>query len=234
MEIQLAVAKINKFGSIESGDTVEVVERPNGGLSVVLAGGPLTGHEGKLISSMVVRKVISLLAEGVRDGAAARAASDYLYTERNGTYSSTLNILSVDFQTNTVVVSRNNPAPIFLAHTETIDCINTQSFPIGNSRNVRPNICEITLKKNLIVILYTTGLIKAGEIYGIPIDLRTTMEALLEEEDPSAQYIADTLLSQAIRLDQSQPQNDMSIVVMRVSPNQVDPIRRLTLRLPIP
>jgi hypothetical protein len=29
---------------------------------------------------MVVRKVISLLAEGVRDGAAARAASDYLFT----------------------------------------------------------------------------------------------------------------------------------------------------------
>jgi hypothetical protein len=52
-----------------------VVERPNGGLSVVLADGQSSGRGAKAISLLVVRKVIGLLAEGVRDGAAARAAS---------------------------------------------------------------------------------------------------------------------------------------------------------------
>ncbi len=78
MEIKLAVAKINKYASSESGDSVEVVERPNGGISVVMADGQSSGKGAKHISSLVVRKVISLLSEGVRDGAAARAASDYL------------------------------------------------------------------------------------------------------------------------------------------------------------
>ena len=32
MEVQLAVAKVNKYAVSESGDTLEVVERPNGGL----------------------------------------------------------------------------------------------------------------------------------------------------------------------------------------------------------
>ena len=74
MEVQIAVAKINKYAVSESGDTLEVVERPNGGLSVVLADGQSSGRGAKAISLLVVRKVIGLLAEGVRDGAAARAA----------------------------------------------------------------------------------------------------------------------------------------------------------------
>ena len=84
MEIQIAVAKANRFACLESGDTLETVERPNGGVSVVLCDANLTGRDAKRISLMVVRKVITLLAEGVRDGAAARAASDLLFTDRGG------------------------------------------------------------------------------------------------------------------------------------------------------
>jgi hypothetical protein len=49
IDIQIAVAKTNKYASTESGDTVEVVERPHGGFSVVLADGYLNiNHAGWL------------------------------------------------------------------------------------------------------------------------------------------------------------------------------------------
>src|SRR4030065_2801483 len=101
MEVQIAISKIRKYATSDSGDTVEIIERPNGGLSVVMADGQSSGRGAKSISTMVVRKVISLLAEGVRDGAASRAASDYLLTERSGKVSATLNIVSVDQRTMT-------------------------------------------------------------------------------------------------------------------------------------
>ena len=138
MEIQVAVAKINKYATSDSGDTVEVIERPNGGLSVVLADGQSSGRGAKNISMMVVRRVISLLSEGVRDGAAARAASDALYTERKGKVSATLNILSVDMQTGTLVITRNNPAPVLVAHEEQIVRLEEPSQPIGLYRDTRP------------------------------------------------------------------------------------------------
>ena len=47
MEIQIAVAKINKYAVSESGDTLEVVERPTGGVSVVLADGQTSGTRRK-------------------------------------------------------------------------------------------------------------------------------------------------------------------------------------------
>ena len=43
-EIDLAVAKINKYASAESGDTVELVERPHGGISIVVADGQRSGR----------------------------------------------------------------------------------------------------------------------------------------------------------------------------------------------
>ena len=60
MEVQVAVAKINKYASSESGDTVEVVERPHGGLSIVVADGQRSGRSAKIISNIVVRKAITL------------------------------------------------------------------------------------------------------------------------------------------------------------------------------
>jgi serine phosphatase RsbU (regulator of sigma subunit) len=233
MEIRIAAAKINRYATSDSGDTLEVVERPNGGLSVVLADGQTSGRGAKTISTMVVRKVISLLAEGVRDGAAARAASDYLYTERNGKVTATLNILSADLQTNTLVITRNNPSPVFLAQNDQIDCLGTESQSIGTSRNIRPSICEVALQTGLTVVMYTDGLNYAGERYGNRLDVCTTLEAILEEQDPSAQEIADSLLAHAIRLDQGRPDDDISVIVLRTLTNTGDSIRRMTVRLPV-
>src|SRR5512141_2569722 len=136
MEVQIAVAKVNKYATSESGDTLEVVERPNGGLSVVLADGQTSGRGAKAISQMVVRKVIGLLAEGVRDGAAARAASDALFTDKQGKVISTLNIASLDLSSETIVITRNNPAPIYIARGDRTDCLDAESVPLGTSRDV--------------------------------------------------------------------------------------------------
>jgi serine phosphatase RsbU (regulator of sigma subunit) len=233
MEIQIAVAKTNKYAVSESGDTLETVERPNGGMSVVLADGQTSGRGAKAISTMVVRKVISLLAEGVRDGAAARAASDYLYTERYGKVSATLNILSADLQSGTLVITRNNPSPVFIARGDKIECLTSDSTPIGTSRNIRPAISEIALEGWTSIIMYTDGILHAGDRYGQELDICTMLEGLLEEQDPSSQEIADALLANAIKLDQGRPNDDMSVVVLRVLPFESDLIRRLTVRLPV-
>jgi len=118
MEVCFAVAKVSKYASRESGDTLEMIERPHGGISMVLVDGQRSGRSAKAISNVVARKAVHLLAEGVRDGAAARAAHDYLFTYRGGKVSATLNILSVDTHTRTLVISRNNPAPVVIRTVE--------------------------------------------------------------------------------------------------------------------
>lgn len=233
MEAQIAVAKTNKYAVSESGDTLEVVERPNGGLSVVLADGQTSGQGAKAISMLVVRKVISLLAEGVRDGAAARAASDSLYTDKKGKVTCTLNIVSIDLQTGTVVLTRNNPVPFFVAREEAVDCISTPSSPIGVSRNVRPVISELPVEPGLVIVIFTDGLVHAGERIGRPMEVCTSLKAMLEDQDPPPQAIADSLLSEAMNLDEGRPVDDISVVVLKVLQRTGDDVRRMTVRLPI-
>ena len=233
MEVQIAVAKINKYASSESGDTLEVTERPNGGLSVVLADGQTSGRGAKAVSMLVVRKVISLLAEGVRDGAAARAASDALYTEKDGKVSCTLNIASIDLESNTLVLSRNNPSPIFICRDEQIDCLDVESSPIGVRRDIRPIITEVEIEPGLIIVMYTDGLTHAGKRRGQPMDVCNAIQAMVEEQDPAPQELADALLAHAVNLDENRPADDVSVVVLKVTTKNGDDVRRMSVRLPI-
>lgn len=233
MEVQIAVAKVNKYAVSESGDTLEVVERPNGGVSVVLADGQSSGRGAKAVSLMVVRKVIGLLAEGVRDGAAARAASDALYTDKQGKVICTLNIASLDLSSGTIVLTRNNPSPVFICRGERIDCLEEESIPLGTSRNVRPLITEIAIEPELTIVIYTDGLTHAGKRRGDPMDVGAAIRSLLEDQDPGPQALADALLAEAVGLDDSRPADDISVLVLKVVPRTGDNVRRMTVRLPI-
>jgi len=75
--------------------------------------------------------------------------------------------------------------------------------------------------------------VHAGERYGQSLDILTCLQSLLEEESPSPQLVADTLLEHAMRLDHQRPVDDISIVVMSVLKQTGDEVRRMSVRLPL-
>lgn len=234
MDVRFAVAKISKWAAGESGDTVEMIERPHGGLSLVMVDGQRSGKAAKSISNLVARKAIQLLAEGVRDGAAARAAHDYLYTYRTGKVTATLNIVSVDAVTRTVVISRNNDAPV-IVHTDQhgLFCLDEPSESIGTRRNTKPNITEIPTVAGPLVVAYTDGLRHAGGWQKQnQFDPHAMVGRLLEEGVGEPADIADRLLEAAVELDQGRPRDDITVVVVRVSAASTltDDVRRLSGR----
>jgi serine phosphatase RsbU (regulator of sigma subunit) len=234
LEIQLAVEKINKYASSESGDTVEVVERPHGGISIVVADGQRSGRSAKAISNIVVRKAISLLAEGVRDGAVARATHDYLHTERGGQVSAELHIISVDLVTQTLVISRNARCPILVRHENEFMWLDEPAEAVGIHRRNKPAITERRLEPATTLVVFTDGVWSAGAVSGTNIDL----PALVSHFDPdgltSTTIIADAILSEALRLDQGRPRDDATVLVLKlVEQPVVDSVRRLHMRFPI-
>jgi hypothetical protein len=55
---------------------------------------------------------------------------------------------------------------------------------------------------------------------------------MMDEQQPRPQDIADTILREAISLDQGRPCNDMSIIVLQVQALETDQIRRMNVRWP--
>lgn len=234
MEVQVAVAKVAKWASRESGDTLEMIERPGGGVSLVLVDGQQSGKGAKAISNLVARKAVSLLAEGVRDGATARAAHDYLYAHHHGKVQATLNIVSLDLTSQTLVLSRNNPNPIYIAKPTGLVALDSESKPVGLYRHTKPIIHEIPLEPETAVVVYTDGLPSAGIRKSNPLDVRAAIEQLHTEGMGAAQTWADQLLAQALVRDDSRPVDDVSILVVVVLPRQTtDEARRLLMRMPL-
>jgi len=235
LEMQVGVAKVSKYATSESGDTLEMIERPQGGLSLVLVDGQRSGRAAKLISNLVARKAISLLAEGVRDGAAARAAHDYLRTHRQGQVSATLNIVSLDLVTRTVVISRNSHCPVLVVDKDGLRALAEPSQAIGIYARTKPVITELPVAVNTWVIVFTDGVPDAGRRFGVAFDIMGLVAAFVANGGDSASALADAILTRAVELDQGHPQDDMSVLVLALVPGQrIDNARRLTVRFPLP
>jgi len=231
MELRIAVAKINNAFLAKSGDTVEIIERPNGGLSAVLADGRINGQSNKGISTMVGHRVIGNISEGVRDGSAIRAVSSRIYAEHNGHVQADLIVISADMQSNTILVSRNSPVPVFVVSEDKVDCLTTDSEQIGLRADSTPAIVELPIHPGLVVAAFSDGIYHAGRQSQLSFEISTALESFLEEQEPTAQEIADFLLNQAIRMDNGRPQDDMSVVVMAVSYQSPDQIRRMNVTM---
>ena len=162
-DLQIGVAKIPRHGMIESGDTLEMIERPGGGFSVVLVDAQGSGRGAKSLSNMIVTRAIAQLKDGARDGVVARAAHDYLYTYRMGQVAATLNIISFDQRSGSLLVSRNNPAPFYVISPEGIQIHSEPSSVIGLYTNTKPCITEILIRPHTYIVVFSDGLLKAGE-----------------------------------------------------------------------
>jgi serine phosphatase RsbU (regulator of sigma subunit) len=238
LELQVAVAKVSKYAVSESGDTVELIERPHGGLSLVMVDGQRSGKSAKAISNTVARKAVSLLADGVRDGATARAAHDYLRTLRGGQVSATLNIVSVDLVTRTIVVSRNSHCPVIVANAALgeLYLLNEPSQAIGIQSRTRPVITELPVAPDVHIVVFTDGVLSAGVRHGKRLDIPAFIRDHIADcpTEVCARSLADALLNQAVELDQGRPEDDISVLVISVIAHQCpDGIRRLSVRFPI-
>lgn len=241
LALDVAVAKVAKYAVRESGDSVEVVERPHGGLSVVMADGQRSGISAKAISNFVVRRAISLLAEGVRDGAVARATHDTLRTHRGGQVSAELTIISVDLETRTLVISRNSQCPVMLHERQSAGdgdgwrALDEPAQSVGTVPRARPAIVELPLAAGQTLVAFTDGVLHAGERRGRPFDIAAFLARSADKDGLSAQELADAVLFAAVAADEGRPADDTTVVVMRIHDAADDPleVRRMTVSLPL-
>jgi serine phosphatase RsbU (regulator of sigma subunit) len=234
LSIEIAVAKTHKYASRDSGDTAETVERPTGGVSMVLVDGQGSGQAAKSLSMMVSSKAVSLLKEGVRDGAIARATHDFLHAYRHGRVSATLDIVSVDLASRTILVTRNSVNPYLVRRNGAFERLDSTSGPIGLYRHTRPMIDQFPIDAGLTVVIFSDGISNAGMRVHQPFDaLGYVRESL--PDDALAHDLADGVLNAAIAADSGRPNDDMTVAAVTIVPiAEEQPIRTIRVSVPFP
>ena len=157
-----------------------------------------------------------MLKDGARDGVVARAVHDYLYGYRNGRVSATLNILSVDFSAQTIIMSRNNPCPFYIITEAGLDIYDEPSSPICIYPIWKPVITQHPIVPRQYFIAFTDGIFGAGSRYGAENSLREFLNEIDVEATPSPAELAEKLLYWSMHLDRDRPGDDMSVIILGV------------------
>jgi len=180
-----------------------------------------------------VHAVLNLIAEGVPDGASSRVVLQRIRDEHRETADVKLSILSCDLLSKSIVITKNNSVPVLI-------------YEDGESRFLLldedeeshlydPIVYQFELRLGQTFILITEGVRNAGAFNDNRIDLRTALSSIFDEESDEigVQDVADYLLKQAIGHDSGRPRDDMTVVVLKVSPATLKDIRREYVCFPI-
>ena len=218
MEVKIGLAKTSKYAMSYCGDSCDIAERPHGGISAIIADGQGNGLAAHHTSSWVVGKAVSLINDGARDGAVARAVHDYLYAMKDKKVSCTLTVLSADFESETLVISRNSNCPV-IVKTEDFETVYDENVnPIGVHRHMKPLMYEMPLTPGMIVVSYTDGIEHAGRKQsGHPADFEKIMNIIRNNTADEVDFIARSIMEYALELDNEKASDDMTVVVMGVS-----------------
>ncbi len=235
LTLELGMAKVPRWGRRESGDTLELVERPRGGISAVLIDAPGSGVRAKGLSSQLAAVAVELILRGVRDGAVARGVADHLYAARRGQVVASMHLVSLDLPRRSLVLSRNSEVPFFVARNGGVEAWAEPCDPLGRHDRVRPVIRELDLEPGLTVLACTDGILHAGRPHGAREDLPELLAALLDPQlGLTTQEIADAILEDALERDRGRPADDMAVLVCRLLPRPPEGVtRRLWLQYPL-
>jgi serine phosphatase RsbU (regulator of sigma subunit) len=232
LQIEVAMNKTPKYAVGDSGDSAEVVERPKGGLTAIVADGQGSGRPAKIISKVVVSKAASLVADGTRDGAVARAAHDFLFALRDGKVSATLTMLSADLSSRTIVISRNSNCPVLVRQNGRVDVLDEAVNPIGFHQFMKPVIHEIPLLEETLLMTFTDGILHAGRKYGRQLELGELVRMMEQAFAARSRALADEVFERARELDEGRPADDMTLLVMGVHGEKESRVGRLQVSYP--
>jgi serine phosphatase RsbU (regulator of sigma subunit) len=230
--VEVAWSKMPKGALGQSGDSIELVERPLGGLTLILADGQGSGPAARRISRMVAMKAVQLIADGSRDGAVARAVQDMLYTAREGRVTATLALLTVDFHTRTLVVSRNAPCPVIVRQDGHVFRLEGGAEVIGTYRKTRPAVTELDAVPGSLLLTYSDGLMNAGRRYGTAIDWPMWEERLSTAPADQLQEFIQDLMDYALELERGRPSDDVSIMALALQGDDDSALRQLYASIP--
>jgi serine phosphatase RsbU (regulator of sigma subunit) len=231
--IDIGVAKTNKYASRESGDTVEVIERPAGGLTIVMADGQGSGRAAKTLSQMAASRAVAAIKDGARDEAAAITVNDHLLAYRHGQVSSSLILLSFDLRSNEATAARFGDGSLIVLDAGDEPQVMVECPPAGRYPGAEPVIRRWPLAPKWLAVACTDGVSNAGSRDACQIDLLSFIRSLRIDEP--AQIGADRLLQHALSLAHGKPGDDMSIALARVSEWDGDSaVRRMSVRVETP
>ncbi len=98
--------------------------------------------------------------------------------------------------------------------------LNDPSEAIGIHARTKPVMTELPLEVGTTALIFTDGVWTAGERHGERFSLAARTSQLIQAGSDQPQFLADSLLQEAMDLDRGRPADDMTLVVLGIRPGR--------------
>jgi stage II sporulation protein E len=214
LRIASGVAHLAKNSRNGSGDSYSVMELKNGSCLLVLSDGMGSGERARRESAATVGLLEDFIESGFEKELAVRMINSILVLKSSEESFSTLDICSVDLYTGEAEFIKIGAASTFLLRNGKVSVIRASTLPMGMLNEVDLEITARSLRHNDMVLMVTDGITDA-------VAHRYDQEGWLTETLRGCRYlnpqdIADFVLSEAQRLSDGLPKDDMTVLAARV------------------
>ena len=196
-----------------SGDSYVITTLKEGKELLVLSDGMGVGEPASVQSQTAVKLLENMLNSGFDKEVALHTINSVLLLRSTTETFTTLDMLLIDLYTAGVDFIKTASAPSFIKQGQRTTMISSSSLPMGILKDVEVVSEKRYLHSGDFVLMISDGVLDASQT--IPgEDWITRLLAGVNEYDP--QVIAELVISEALRLTNGKPRDDMTAICVRI------------------
>lgn len=202
------LASCCKAGNQESGDCHSIIRLNKDKFLLAVCDGMGAGSSAHQMSAMTLSLIENFYKVGFDNEVILESVNKLLAINNQENYS-TLDVCLLDLDNQLADFIKVGAPYGVIKHTDGIEFVEGGALPIGALDNINPSIYKTTISTKDIVILATDGITDAFETA----DNFKNFVAKLVSTNP--QVLAETILNEAVRLNNNSAKDDMTVLVAR-------------------
>ncbi|MCY9517387.1 stage II sporulation protein E [Paenibacillus apiarius] len=217
-EVESGLASAAKGGDVLSGDSFSALELGSGKYAVALSDGMGNGERARMESSATLNLLSQLLQSGIDEKLAIQSVNSVLMLRSPDEVFATVDLAIIDLYSANATFMKSGSIPSFIKSGSEVRLVSSGNLPIGIIQDIDIELVDSSLQPGDILIMMTDGIFDAP---GPAVNKEIWMKRLISElETDDPQEIADILLETVIRHSSGQIEDDMTVVVTRVTRHQ--------------
>lgn len=214
-QLSIGIAHAALGGGLVSGDSYSTIELGSSKYALAISDGMGNGKRAREESMETLRLLQRILQSGIAEQVAIKSINSILSLRTSDEIFSTLDLAMVDLQTAQVQFLKIGSTPSFVKRGNAVHTIESSNLPIGIIKNVEVDVVDEQLKEADILIMTSDGVFEGPKHVENPDLWLKRQIKQIETNDP--QEIADILLEEVVRTTAGRIDDDMTILVARIT-----------------
>lgn len=214
-KVTTGVARATKNGSAVSGDSYSFMNTGNGKYIVALSDGMGSGNRAASQSSAAIGLLEQFLESGFDKDTAIKLINSILALKSSDDSFATIDLSIIDLYSGSAEFVKVGAVTTFIKREDRVESIRSVSLPAGILSSIETELIHKKMDQGGFIIMVSDGVLdsfKTDEEEGEKVAVRL----LQSSKSTNPQEIADILLDEAYRRSESDPADDMTVIVAKI------------------